>query len=250
MAKLAKTSGVDLITFRIEGGYFTTPRWANKMRRGEMFGRMVNKYSAADLKGMTDSQVLELIERDVFEDAYERQKSRSIRFRGKNLAESIETTLFLCPGCKKIGTIRSEGDRFYCGCGLEGVYTETGFLEGESLPFSIITDWDKWQNEQLAKIVNAAADEPICSDENQQLFEVRPAVDKTRVGEGSMHIDRENFHCAGLVFPLESITRIVVVGQMTLLFALNNGTTYEVRSTIPRSALKYREVFRLLTEGK
>jgi len=245
-AKLAKASGADLITFRLEGGYFTSPRWSHSMRRGKMSGGAVNKYPAAKLKTMSDKQVLEAIERDIFEDAYECQKAESVRYRGKNLAEHIETALYLCPGCKRIGTIRSKGDRFFCGCGLSARYMETGFLEGEALPFSTTTEWGKWQAEQLEMIVNKAGDEPICTDDGQQLFEVRTAIDKVLVGEGAMWISREAFHCAGMTFPLQEITRLATVGQMTLLFARNNGTTYEVRSPTPRNALVYREIFRIL----
>ena len=246
-AKLAKISGADLITFRIEGGYFTTPRWAAKKRRGRMTGRFVNRYTAADLKKMTEEQILEAIDRDIYEDAYERQKVRLDRFRGKNLAESIETALYLCPGCRRIGTIRSEGERFFCECGLSGVYTETGFLEGESLPFSAITDWGRWQDGELAAIIEKNRGGPICSDEGQQLFKVRAAVGKTPVGEGPMFISREVLHCADLDFPLGQITRIAVVGQMTLQFGTADGVEYEVHSSAPRSALKYREAFRILT---
>lgn len=249
-AKLAKTSGVDLITFRLEGGYLTSPRWANKMRKGRMTGAIVNKYTAAELKTMSNGQVLEAIERDIYEDAYERQKEKAYCFRGENLAESIETALYLCPRCKKIGTIRSEGDRFSCSCGLSAEFTETGFLEGEDLPFSALTEWGAWQRDQLEEVIGNAGDGPICSDEGQQLFEVRAAVEKKLVGEGTMSISRDSFHCAGMTFPLEQITRFAIVGQMTLLFGLKEGATYEVRSAAPRNALKYKEIFRrLVTES-
>ena len=246
-AKLAKASGADLVTFRIEGGYFTTPRWAPNKRKGRMHGSFVGRYTAAELKQMTEKQILEAIDRDIFEDAYERQKASPSRYRGKNLAESIEIVLYACPGCGKIGTIRSEGDRFFCGCGLSGAYTETGLLEGESLPFHTITEWGRWQEGQLAAIIEKAGGDPVCSDEGQQLFKVQAAVGKTPVGEGKMFIGRDVFHCAGMDFPLEQITRISVVGQMTLLFGTADGAEYEVRSPVPRSALKYRDAFRLLT---
>jgi len=249
IAKLAKTCGADLITYHIEGGFFTVPRWAKKMRRGEMKGRVVNRYSAEEIRDITEKQVLELIEKDIFEDAYERQKGRLTRYRGKNLAENIETVLFMCPECKKLGTIRSEGDRFSCDCGLDGVYTETGFLEGDSLPFSTITEWGVWQKEQLAEIVLRAGSEPICFNDNQKLFEVHTTVGKRLIGEGKLQINRDSLQCAGLTFSLKCLTRIVVTGQMTLTFAVIDGSTYEVRSAVPRSALLYREIYRFLLEN-
>jgi len=246
-AKLAKTSGADLITFRLEGAYFVTPRWSKSKRKGRIKGMVVNTYTAEQLKSMSAEEVLGVIERDLYEDAYERQKKQLCHYSGKRLAESIETVLYLCPGCEKVGTIKSKDDRFYCECGLTGVYRDTGFLEGDSLPFTTIIDWDRWQREQLVRIVRTAGYEPICSDENQQLFEVQAAVGKRLVGEGAMHIGRAMFQCAGMHFTLDSIERFAVVGQMVLLFALKDGSSYEVRSSHPRSALKYREIFRVLS---
>jgi hypothetical protein len=246
-AKLAKTSGAALITFRLGGGYFTHPRWAKTIRKGKMTGGVISRFSPAELEHMTDEQILGIIERDIYENAYEQQKENPVHYRGKNIAEHIETAMYLCPGCKRIGTIRSGGDRFSCDCGLDAVYAETGFLEGRSLPFSTITEWDAWQAVELEEIVNNAGDSPICTDESQQLFEVRTA-EKTLVGEGTMQIDRKALHCAGHTFPIERITRFAVADQMLLLFALKDGTAYEVRSAAPRSALIYKEIFNILTK--
>jgi hypothetical protein len=249
-AKLVKTSGVDMITFRLEGGYFTSPRWSKKMRKGKMSGHVVNKYSAAELKGMTYEQVLEAIERDIFVDAYEYQKTRQTHYHGKNLAENIETALYLCPKCNRIGTIHSQGDNFFCDCGLQATNSETGYLEGESLPFSTITEWCGWQEKKLEEIVQAAGDEAICVSEDQQLFKVRAGADKAYVDTGIMQINRETFCCAGMTFPLDLITRFAIVGQMTLLFALKSGEMYEVYCEAPRSALVYREIFHILSANR
>ena len=251
-AKLVKMSGAALITYRFEGGYFTTPRWAKKMRRGKMTGRVMGRYSAEELKSMTAEQVYTVIKRDIHEDAYERQRENPVIYRGKDLAENIETALYLCPGCEKIGTIRSRSDRFFCDCGLNARYTETGFLEsaaeakGAALRFSTITEWDKWQLEQLTLMVNNAGEEPLCMDDNQKLFIVKSKAESTLVGEGPMHISRTEFHCAGMVFPLQQINQFAIIDRTTLIFALKDGTQYELRSDVPRSALKYVEIFRIL----
>jgi len=245
-AKLVKMSGAALITHRFEGGYFTKPRWAKKKRWGEMTGRLVRTYPPEELKTMTPDQILKAIERDIHEDAYERQKEREIRYRGKDRAEHIEIALYLCPRCKRIGTIRSRGNGFSCECGLSAVYTETGLLEGENLPYTTITAWDRWQNEHITHIAAAAGSEPICSDENQQLFLVQSAVGTTFIAEGTMFVSRAELHCAGMSFPLTQIKRFTILGKMTLFFTLNDGSQYEVRSAAPRSPLKYIEIIRAL----
>ena len=249
-AKLVKSSGADLVTFRLEGGYFTTPRWASGTHKGKMTGGIVGRYSAAELKALTTEQVLAAIERDIFEDAYERQLGWLGHYKGKNLAENIETTLYLCPECKEIGTIKSAGERFFCRCGLDAAFSETGFLEGAGLPFSTITQWDKWQTEQLEETIKNAGNGPICADEGERLFEVDTAVGKKLIGEGRTQISRSTFQCAGVKFDMEQIAQFEIVGQMTLLFGLKNGATYEVQAAAPRSALKYREIFRVLSRGE
>jgi hypothetical protein len=195
---------------------------------------------------MTNEQVLAVIEQGIYEDAYERQKKHPIRYRGRSLAEHIEIVLYLCPLCKKIGTIHSKGDAFSCNCGLNARYTETGFLEGDKLPFSTITEWDRWQTEYTALVVNNADDGPICADVNQALFKVNAALDAICVGKGPMSISRAEFHCAGQTFQLQEIKQFAIVDTMTLQFALKDGTQYEVQSPYPRSALCYHEIFRIL----
>ena len=255
-AKLVKMSGAALITYHFEGGYFTTPRWARKWRKGKMTGKIVGRYSAEEIKAMTADEVLAIIKRDIHEDAYQRQKENPVPFRGEYLAEYIETVLYLCPGCKKIGTIHSKGSRFFCACGLDALYTETCFLEGENLPFTTITEWDRWQFEQLTMMVNNAKDEPICTDDNQKLFVIQTGAGAAQTGgrqgsrslvaEGAMQISNTEFQCAGLVVPLRNLTRFAIVDRMTLTFALKDGTMYEVHSDVPRSALKYIEVLRIV----
>lgn len=36
IAKVARRSGAKLITYRIEGGYFTQPRWSTTLRKGKI----------------------------------------------------------------------------------------------------------------------------------------------------------------------------------------------------------------------
>jgi len=243
-------SGAALITFRLEGGYLTTPRWGKVRRKGKIRGSVTGRYSALELKAMTSEQVLDVITEGTYENAFERQRERPVRFLGEDLAEHIEIVLYLCPRCKKIGTIHSHGNRFSCDCGLNGEYMETGFLEGEELPFSTIADWDQWQSGELALMVSKAGDEPICADDNQKLYKILPASGNILVGEGSMLISRSELRCAGQIFPLQEITRLVIVDRMTLDFETRDGTPYEILSDTPRSALKYLEIYNRLTMSK
>ena len=105
--KLARKSGVNVVTYRIEGGYLTQPRWASSFRRGKMRGRLIHVYTPAELKAMTDEEAYTRLCSDLYEDCYATQEREHQHFRGKALAEHLETALFMCPECKVISALHS-----------------------------------------------------------------------------------------------------------------------------------------------
>ncbi|RXM21736.1 hypothetical protein EO238_27485, partial [Citrobacter sp. AAK_AS5] len=71
-----------------------------------MRGYEVGRYSAETLERMTVDEILSLIRRDLHEDAYARQAENQTLYRGKRLAESLETALYVCPQCGRMGTLQ------------------------------------------------------------------------------------------------------------------------------------------------
>ena len=65
IAKVAKKSKAKLVTFRIEGGYLTQPRWSTTTRRGKTRGRLINVYTPEQLAEMSDGQISEAIITDL-----------------------------------------------------------------------------------------------------------------------------------------------------------------------------------------
>ena len=53
-AKLLRSAGVPVLTYRIEGGYLTDPRWSHSLRRGRLRGGVVNVYRGPDRPGPVD----------------------------------------------------------------------------------------------------------------------------------------------------------------------------------------------------
>ena len=242
--KLVKATGAMLVTYKLEGGYFASPRWSRSMRRGKMFGHVAGKYSASQLKNMTNEEISALIERDLFEDAYARQTANPVRYRGKHLAEHLETALYLCPRCKRIGTLHSKNDRLTCGCGLLAQYSEFGELKGECLPFKTVTEWDQWQSAQLLKISDDIDEDPICSDTEQNLYRVQAASGRILLVRDSLMLFRDRLVCGAHVFPVSKISNMAIYGAMSLIFTTTDGGYYEIISDHPRSATKYLTLFR------
>ncbi|MBQ4473628.1 MAG: 1-acyl-sn-glycerol-3-phosphate acyltransferase [Lachnospiraceae bacterium] len=160
--KLAKRCGAALVTYRLEGGYFSFPRWGKRQRRGRMHGRIVHIYTPEQLKGMKPDEITQVINRDLYENAWTRQQEEPVVYRTGRPAECLESSLFLCPSCGKFSGLRSRKDTLFCSCGASWKVSFDGkFTPAE--PFADVASWDHWQSEALEEAVKRAGD-PLFSD--------------------------------------------------------------------------------------
>jgi 1-acyl-sn-glycerol-3-phosphate acyltransferase/ribosomal protein S27AE len=256
--KLVRLSGAALITYRLRGGYFAAPRWGRRMRKGPMWGEPVGFYPPEELKSMKSAEITAIIRRDISEDAYETMRKRPRPYRGKGLAEDLETALYLCPRCGGMGTLASRDDTLRCGCGMAVRYDAFGVLRtltrdykpgeapgGGPVPFTTVRDWWLWQYEAMERIVAEAGTGPVCSDEGESLFVVEAGSAARVLGQGRLSLGTEGLRCGELLFPLGDIPEIAITGQRTLAFTAG-GKRYELKNKKPRSAAKYQRVFELL----
>ena len=231
-ATLAKVSGKPLKTFRIEGGHLTWPRWGKGIRRGRVHGHVVNTYTPEQLKAMSPSEINEAINRDLYEDAWERQKQQPVRYRSRKRAETIETLLFMCPECKRIGTIRGKGHQIVCDCGFKRDMTEYGTLE-PAAPFENIAQWDDWQNERLLK--GETASETI--EDNAMSLKV--LSDETSIPEeGTLRLEGTALIFGNHRFEFDQISNLALIQKRVMV--LNVGDQYyEIRGSKPLCLRKY-----------
>lgn len=165
IGKIAKMTGATLVIYNLSGGYLTTPRWGKGVRRGRMEGRIARILTSDELKKMSASDVLKTIEEGLYTDAYKEQEKTKIRFKSKNRAEYLETLLFCCPCCKRVGEMSSRKDKLTCKCGYGLSLDEYGFLrDGNSAPFSI-TDAFNQQKELLTELFKDEKKENLWKDE-------------------------------------------------------------------------------------
>ena len=236
--KLARSSGATLVTYRFDGGYFTSPRWCgSKLRRGKMTGKVVNIYTPEQLKAMSADEVNAAIRGDLFVDAYAVQREQMVPFTGKNLAEGLETVLCRCPKCGALGTLRSENDTLSCTCGFSVRYNAYGFFEGEDAPFDNLTDWDNAQTEALHALT-PAEDGSYFSDGDMVLREILPDHSSAELGTGTLTLYTDRLECCGRVFPLQELGGFALHGAQNVDFSAD-GHSYEISSEKVRCTRKY-----------
>lgn len=269
--KLVKTSGASLITYRLNGGFFTNPRWGYGIRKGKMTGQIVNVYSGEQLKEMSPAEITECVKKDIFENAYEEQKKNPVRYKGKKLAEGMECAYSVCPECKTIGSVGTRNNSVFCRkCGCETEYSEYGYL-GDEYKFKTLEEWDLWQEDFFADLYKTSADDEIIfSDENVILNSVNQDHDTIKIGTGKISLARNKiiFECGTdaenesgtesenekknvLCLDMNQITDMSIYGKANLVFTCN-GVHYELTPQKKKlvNARKYLSMWKNFSEDK
>lgn len=230
--KLARSAKAALVTYRMQGGYLLTPRWSTERRKGSVTGELVHVYTNDELRKMTDAEIETAITNDLYENAFERQRSLMLPYRGKRLAEGLENALYICPKCGAIGKLKGKGNSFRCDCGLAVTYDEYGFFQGEDAPFETVLEWDKWQDEKLRSVVAGAKDSPetvLFFDEDQRLMRLGEDHGMTEVAYGKLTATLDGLAVGDNVIPFDTVSDMALVGRNNIVFSCGN-LSYEIRA--------------------
>jgi len=227
--RMVKQAGCAMVTYRFEGGYFVSPRWSHGFRRGRFFGRLMHVYTAEEIKAMTAEEVNAIIQQDLWEDAYERQAAEPSPYTGKHLSLGIENALVLCPKCRKLGTLRSDENGFACSCGLQGRFTETGKLEGEGFSFDTVTQWDRWQRQEMPAVLDGAEGTLFETADCRVAQILQARKEQPVLFEGTVSTDRDGIMTGDIRYDYADMKDIAIYGRGNLLFTLKDGRTIDIK---------------------
>ena len=233
--RLARMGTATLITVRLEGGYLTAPRWGRGIRRGRMHGRIVGIYTPEDLKAMDKDAITGVIQRDITENAWARQAEAPVRYRHRRRAENLQTVLYGCPRCGKIGRLSSKGKYLTCHCGAKWEYTEFGTFSPAE-PFENMQQWDAWQKQLLH---NALEDGSLrLQDSGMTMVDLLEDHQQKLVAQGDLILENGVLSCGDQHLPLTQIDDMALVQGRTLL--ISSGSRYcQIKSADPACLRKY-----------
>ena len=252
--KLVKASKASLITYKLEGGYFTTPRWGYGIRKGKMHGSIVNIYDPETLEKLSAEEITDIIIKDLYEDAYEKQKENPIAYKGKNLAKGLEHSLCVCQSCKKLDTLSSIKNEVFCKeCGFTTTLDKYGYFD-ENSKFKTVAQWDDFQQEELKKFVEdkkSGASTFLFENTDSTLKSVKAEHQEEILGTGtfSMFTDKFVFSVEGkedLELLHQDIVDISMYGKQGLVFSDNKGNYYDLTSDKIRNVRKFIFCFKYL----
>lgn len=250
--KLVKASNASLATFKLTGGYFTTPRWGKGIRKGKLTGKLVKVYTPEELKEMTPEEITQHIREDLSENAYETQAKNPIPFKGKSLCLGFETGYSVCPKCKTIDNITSTKNQIICkNCGMETTLDEYGYFP-KDFDFHTVTEWDDFQEDfykNLMKEVlsNSQNSDSLFFDTDVELWNFTENHEETCHGKGTfkMFLDSFVFETKEktITIPLSEIPEVSIHGKKTLVFSATGNLHYELKSEKLINVRKYLTCF-------
>ena len=197
-----------------------------------------------EVKAMSAEQLLDAINTDLHENAYERQRKERFLYKGERLAEGLENYLVKCPVCGEFDTMVTADNEFYCTkCGHRGIYREDGFLEGKDLVYDNVYDWGKWAEEQTTAYIKEKPDDAVIfGDRNVKLYLVTNDHRQIDIFDGEVLGYKDRLEMNGEVFPFEKIIAMdMLYFGKTLLFTIDNkhlGITGE-----RYHAIKYQKLY-------
>lgn len=233
-AKMVRSLGCGLVTYRIQGGYFSSPMWSEKgTRRGPISGEVVNVYTKEQLKAMTNEEVYEAIVADISVDAYEEQNTEPKIYKGKNLAEKMENLLFVCPKCGAYDSILSKRNEVCCTqCDLHFTYDVQGMLD--NVQFKTVKELSNWQREVVKQDVT---EEKVYEITEATLVSVENHKENP-ITKGRTTINSEELICNEQAFKLDEITEFAMHGKRALVFTTNKKY-YELIPTGQENSWKF-----------
>lgn len=235
--RLVKMGRCRLITYRLEGGYLSAPRWGKGIRRGQMQGRIAGIYTPEQLKEMTPEQIDSLISRDIYEDVWQRQRENPVVYKSRRRAEKMESVLFVCPKCGGFGTLKSHKHILSCSCGLQAEVTHYGTFANQ-YPFENLAHWDAWQRQKMEELL-ALGDIPVLSDPQISLYALlEEDHGQDLLCTGTLQLEEGVLSIGGEQFPLERISGMGLVMGNAMVFHAD-GRYLELRAKEKMCMRKY-----------
>jgi len=171
-AKLVRFLKVPVIVPIFKGGFLTKPRWSWQTRRNRIEVHITKIIDAEEIKTMKLAEIERRIEEALKHNDYEWQKEQKIPLRSKKRAEHLELAHYICPSCKELGNMKSQGNSLFCSCGYRVEIDPYGFFQYPEggVSFESPGAWMRWQDDLLVERIKEALDEAACGGEEDPIL--------------------------------------------------------------------------------
>lgn len=262
-AKLIKSLKIPVVGALMKGAYLSKPRWAKKSRRGPITVCYQIILTPEEIKTMPVKEIYEQITSGLAYDEYAIQQGEMVPYPGKRLAEKLELYLFTCPQCRQMGTMKSEGDDFFChSCGYRVFYDQYGLfrpkteLSKKELSFRNPREWNRWQLDLLKERIVSLPEKSLLflADDVTSLLQGSRLKSLTKLGAGQLQLMTDtvlfiNSQAEPMGFKFEKIKGLNVQHNDQLEFYYENSL-YRFIFKPNISAYKWLQALRIMCAAR
>ncbi len=153
--RLIKKANVNVVLVKQSGGYLSQPRWADYFsKKGKVHTDTKILITKEELQKLTEKKINKIVEEALYNNEYDFQKERMIRFEREKRAEGIERLIYFCNYCKSSLTVFGHGDDIYCSkCGKIGHINEFELIEGNK--YDNLVDYNHYQYSRIADVIKS-----------------------------------------------------------------------------------------------
>lgn len=191
----------DVYIAKVVGTYLTKPKWSKTLRKGKTTLSIYKLLDAETLKTMKDEEIQELVEKELYFNAYENQEKNKIIYRDGDNLEGLENVLYQCPKCgrKHVMIIENKNTIKCKECGYSLIGDKYGFLnpvDENDICYRYPLDWSNKILDDLAKEIESNEEYTLSSKVKIQMIAYKKQKYED-VGEGFLTLDKDKFHLVG-----------------------------------------------------
>ncbi len=158
IVKLVRLTNADVLSTQMRGIYLNYPKWRKSERKCKNISLITKKTLVReDLLNMTDDEIYNKLVESISIDENRLQEDAKWEIKGKSLTSGLEHLLVRCPKCGALHSFDTNNNELKCAeCAYTVRMNKYGNLENVSeedknIGFRFISDWYKWQEEEIGK---------------------------------------------------------------------------------------------------
>ncbi len=258
LEKLIKKLAVPVIMVNLKGAYYTSPKWSEARRHGQIWMKSKIILTTDDINEMTLSEINKTVNDNLYYDESEWLANNThIKYKGRNLVAGLTSILYKCPKCHHQFSLIEHKNLIRCEeCGSE-YHLDNRYLfhnkDNSDANYQTISTWFNFQLEEAKKDLMAG---------NILETKVKLAVSSTREyhkdwqkirGEGICRLDLMGLHFKGNIDGEEKDLHFSIAIMPTLLYGCKED--FEIYHDnkfyyfIPLENLKQTSMWSVYTEA-
>jgi|GEM_PF-4429773 len=243
-AKLIKMLHIPVLHAHMQGSFLSHGRWCHGHRKGNINTAISYFLSPSLIKRMSTTNIYSKLCTIMEYDQLENQKTKKIPYYGKSPAQYLERSLFVCPSCYHINTLKSTYSLLSClTCGYKVRYNQYGLFDKishNSVRFTTMGEWNQWQQRFLSAYLCKGTPQHIFFSDKHCVLQCISNHSTRIKKKGAFSINRRYLSFTTTKkeyrFPIRKI-QIVHIQEDGYLMFLHNKAKYIIKIRSPRGCI-------------